>query len=109
MHSIIEENRNKITDICEQNNVKSLYFFGSVTDPERFRPDSDIDVLVSFKDDISMDEYTDSFFRLLFSLEDILERKVDITTERSVKKPYFRDELDKTKVLFFESLSAVDG
>jgi len=68
-----------------------------------------VDVLVSFQEHISMEEYTESYFQLLFSLEDILEKEVDIITERSVKNPYFRRELEETKVLFYDSFSQVHG
>lgn len=109
MNSLIENNRIAIRQTCEENNVRSLYFFGSIVKARKFRSDSDIDILVSFKDGITLEEYTDSYFRLLFELEELLSRKIDITTERSVKNPYFRKELDKTKVLFYDSLMEVNG
>lgn len=109
MDPIIEKNKAAIQKICEDNNIRSLHFFGSIVDSERFSEDSDIDVLISFNEGISLDEYTDCYFRLLFALEELLDREIDITTERSIKNPYFKEELDNTKVLFFDSLSAVNG
>lgn len=109
MHSLIKINRNKIQEICEANNVKSLFFFGSILDPERFNEQSDIDILLSFHKGISMETYTDSYFKIQFALEELLGHSIDITTERSVQNPYFKDELDSTKVLFYESLAKING
>jgi predicted nucleotidyltransferase len=109
MHPLITNNKEKIFSICEQNHVRSLFFFGSVVDTNKFTDQSDIDILVSFEEDLSMDDYTDCYFNLIFDLEDLLGRKIDITTERSITKPYFKEELEKTKVLFYDSLAEVDG
>jgi predicted nucleotidyltransferase len=109
LHPIIEENRVAITEICEQQQVQALYFFGSVVDLDRFHDHSDIDILVSFHDNLSPETYTECYFQLLFDLETLLEREIDITTARSVKNPYFRAELDRTKELFFEAIPEVHG
>jgi len=109
MDALIKNNKYEIYRMCEENNVKSLYFFGSVIDPRKFSPNSDIDILVSFREDISNEEYTDSYFRLLFGMEELLKREIDITTIRSIKKPYFKKELEDTRVLFYDSLTEVDG
>ncbi|MEL7124502.1 MAG: nucleotidyltransferase domain-containing protein [Bacteroidota bacterium] len=108
-NTLIEKYRNEITTICDRNHVKSFYFFGSVLDSNRFNQDSDIDVLVEFdEENISLETYTNRYFDLLFSLEDLLNRPIDITTVRSVKKPHFKDELESTKALFYESVN-LDG
>lgn len=109
MNVLIEDNKSEIYRICEENNVKSLYFFGSIIDSRKFNSDSDVDILVAFKDDISNEEYTDSYFGLLFELEELLNREIDITTIRSIRKPYFKKELEETRVLFYDSLTEVDG
>jgi|UPI0005918FE8 predicted nucleotidyltransferase len=109
MNILIEDNKSEIYRICEENNVKSLYFFGSIIDSKKFNSDSDVDILVVFKDGISNEEYTDSYFGLLFELEELLNREIDITTIRSIRKPYFKKELEETRVLFYDSLMEVNG
>ena len=42
-------------------------------------------------------------------MEELLNREIDITTIRSIKKPYFQKELEDTRVLFYDSLTEVDG
>jgi len=102
MHPIIDNNRTAIFDLCEDNQVQTLHLFGSVVDERRFHEESDIDILVTFKEELSLEEYTDCYFNLIFSLEELLERNIDITTARSLSNPYFIDELNATKVLFYE-------
>lgn len=109
MNVLIENNKSEINRICEENNVKSLYFFGSIIDSQKFNSDSDVDILVAFKDEISNEEYTDSYFGLLFELEELLNREIDITTIRSIRNPHFKKELEETRVLFYDSLTEVDG
>lgn len=109
MHPLIKNNETAIRQLCQQNHVLALYFFGSVVEEARFGANSDVDILVDFQDGISLEEYTDSYFRLLFALEELLGRDIDITTARSVKNPYFKEELDRTKVLFYDSFTTVDG
>ena len=46
MNPLVEKNKIRIEEICENNNIKSLYFFGSIVDSNRFHVDSDIDVAV---------------------------------------------------------------
>ena len=110
MNALIENHKDKIFELCERNHVKSLYLFGSVTDTSRFTEESDIDILVSFKmEEITLEEYTDAYFNLLFNLEDLLGKEIDIITERSVSNPFFKEELENTKVLLFDSLAAANG
>lgn len=110
MNQLIATNKEAIFDLCEKNHVESLYLFGSITDAAKFNSSSDIDILVSFDmTKISLEEYTEAYFNLTFELEDLLGRKIDIVTERSVVNPYFKAELDKTKVLLFHSLAEIDG
>ncbi len=102
LHPLIIENKYQIFEICAQNQVSSLYLFGSVLDAARFNADSDIDILVDFKNDLSIEDYVDCYFNLLSALEDLLERPVDITTVRSLSNPYFKAELERTSVLLYD-------
>lgn len=109
MNRLIESNRHEIYRICQENNVKSMYFFGSIIDPQKFRSNSDVDILISFKDGISNEKYTESYFRLWFEMEELLQREIDLSTIRSIKNPHFKKELEATRVLFYDSLTKVDG
>ena len=83
-----------IKNLCTRLRVKRLDVFGSAT-TDRFAPDSDVDVLVVFKRD--GDGLFDRYFDLKEGLEQILNRNVDLVTEASVKNPYFKQEIERTR------------
>ena len=96
MNQIIIKSFDKITSLCEQHSVRSLYVFGSVLTPG-FNPDSDIDFLVHFNTaDIS--DYVTNYFSLKHSLESELGRPVDLVEDKSIRNPVFRHNVDRTKV-----------
>lgn len=73
----------QLTDFCRRWGVSELALFGSILRAD-FRPDSDVDVLVSF---------TPSARRTLFDivkmqdeLEDLFERKVDLVERRAIER-----------------------
>lgn len=100
MNLIIKNNLQSIRNICKEHNVKNLYAFGSVCTDE-FSDDSDIDLLLSFKD-ISIEEYADNYFKLHDLFQDLLSRKIDLMTENSLSNPYFIKEMEKTKTQLYE-------
>lgn len=60
--------------------VKSLALFGSVARDEA-TPVSDVDILVEFELPVTFDRYMD----VKFYLEDLLGKKVDLVTKKSLK------------------------
>lgn len=103
MNQIIIDNQEKIFEVCKNHHVQNLYTFGSVN-TEKFNIESDIDILISFKmNEINIEEYVDVYFGVQFKLEEILKRKIDLVTERSIKNPYFKDELLKNRKLLYQS------
>lgn len=80
---------------CRENHVRTLSFFGSVL-TDKFRPDSDIDVLIEFADG-----HVPGLFkmaRLQRELSDILNgRDIDLRTAAELS-PYFRETVLKTAV-----------
>jgi predicted nucleotidyltransferase len=91
----------EITTILKENKVKRAYAFGSIC-TDKFNDDSDVDLLISFEDDIDPISYGQNYFRIIESTERILNRKVDLVTERSLKNPYFIKVMNKTKTLIYE-------
>jgi predicted nucleotidyltransferase len=99
MQSVLAEKLDKIKSLCESHNVKSLYAFGSVC-TERFNDKSDIDFLISFKP-MEFGEYADTYFEFADKLEDVLNRPVDLVTEKSLGNPFFIESINKTKTLIY--------
>lgn len=97
----ITKHIDQIKKICDSNGIASLFAFGSVTRDE-FKPESDIDLLVDIdeKDPII---YSNNYFNLKFQLEELFERHIDLLEEKSIKNPYLKNEIEKTKVLVYGS------
>ena len=102
MQKILENKIVDIKKICLALGVKRLYAFGSVVS-DKFRDDSDIDFLISFAENLSIEQYTDNYFALQYRLRDLFKRKIDIVTERTLSNPYFIESIDKTKELIYEA------
>ena len=99
--NIIEKNIEKIRELCKKHKVANLFVFGSVL-TDRFTKGSDIDFIVDFND-VDLYDYADNYFDFKFSLEDILNRDVDLLEDKAVKNPYLRKSIDSSKQLVYGS------
>ena len=102
MHAFLKNKKEAIRQICRMYGVKRLYIFGSVVS-EKFGKDSDIDFLISFSDDLSIEDYTNNYFSLHYKLRDLLQREIDLVTERTLSNPYFIESINSSKELIYQS------
>ena len=79
----VEIDRERIVVFCERYGISRLAFFGSVLTND-FRPDSDVDVLVSFADDARWSLF--DLVNMQEELEDILGSKVDLIEREVIEK-----------------------
>ena len=79
----IEIPTDKVADFCQRWKITEFGFFGSVL-REEFRPDSDIDILVTFAPDAhrTMFELVD----MQDELEAMFKRKVDLVSRRGIEQ-----------------------
>jgi len=96
---LIDRNIDKIRDLCLKHKVGKLFVFGSVN-TNRFKTDSDIDLIVDFKD-VDLYDYADNYFDLKRSLEKLFNREVDLLEDNAIKNPYLRQSIDSTKQLIY--------
>ncbi len=90
---------NDINKLCYNHSVKSLYVFGSVL-TENFNSESDIDFLVDFLP-VNSKEYADNYYDLKYSLELVLNRKIDLLEEIAIKNPYFLQSIQNRKQIIY--------
>jgi len=95
----LDNYHNRLSMLCRQYNVKTLYAFGSVL-TKQFGSSSDVDLVVAFND-IPVEDYADNYFDFKFSLQDIFNRPVDLLEEQSIKNPYFRQKIDNNKKIIY--------
>ena len=81
----------RIAAFCRKWRIRELSLFGSILRDD-FRPDSDVDVLVVFDDDVSFDWDTwlamESELRAIFG-----NRNIDLVERRLLKNPFRRDHI----------------
>ncbi|GAB4381370.1 MAG: nucleotidyltransferase family protein [Elainellaceae cyanobacterium] len=70
---------------CQKWKIKEMSFFGSVL-REDFRPDSDIDIMVSFEDNSTWGIL--EFARMKRELKTLLGREVDLLTKKSIEQSH---------------------
>ena len=100
MHPIIQNQLQTIKALCKQCQVKSLYAFGSVN-TSRFTDKSDIDLLIDFEPNISIEDYTNNFFYLREKFASLPTRAVGLGTRRSLSNRFFIEGVAQTKVLLY--------
>jgi predicted nucleotidyltransferase len=97
--NLLKNYKKQINNLCKSHKVKSLYAFGSVL-TDKFNPNSDIDLVVDFQP-LDVLDYSDNYYQLKFSLEDILKRNIDLLEEKAIKNPYFLETLNQHKQLIY--------
>lgn len=101
MNQLLQTKLDAIYAACKERNVEKLYSFGSIN-RDNFSSESDIDLLVEFGE-MNIENYADNYFDFCDDLEVILSRKVDLVTTKSVKNPYFKKEVEKTRKLIYDA------
>jgi len=84
----LDQYSSDIQKLCVCHKVKCLYAFGSFL-TGRFNSESDIDLIVDFLI-IEVEDYADNYFDFKFSLQDILNRLIDLLEEKAIKNRYFK-------------------
>lgn len=97
---LIEQHKDQIQKLCVIHKVKTLYSFGSVN-TLAFTSKSDVDLVVDLEIEDPI-EYTENYFDLKFELEKILDREIDLLESKTIRNPFFKESIDKTKVLVYE-------
>jgi uncharacterized protein len=97
--TVLETHKEDIKQLCSTHNVKLLYAFGSVL-TDKFNSDSDIDLIVDFEP-IDLSQYADNYYDLKFSLENVLQKPVDLLEEKAIKNPYFRQVVNDQRQLLY--------
>jgi len=91
----------QITRLCENHKVKQLYAFGSVLE-KRFSDNSDIDLIVDFQS-VDPIDYAENYFALKFSLQDLLDRPIDLLEQRASLNKYLLQSINESKRLIYEA------
>lgn len=100
IHPSFQEKLPDVVNLLRKHQIKSAFLFGSAV-TNQFNDKSDIDLLINFNEGLDPVEAGEHWWNLHDELRDLFHREVDLVTERSLKNPYFIDELNKTKFLIY--------
>jgi predicted nucleotidyltransferase len=94
----ISINHDRIADFCRSWRIRELGLFGSVLRPD-FRPDSDIDVLITFEPDVPWSLY--DWVDMIEELEAMFGRGVDLVESSGLRNPFRRKEILATQQVIY--------
>lgn len=98
MHPQLEKKRQEIAALCRSYRVRRLEVFGSAARARDFDPAySDADFLVEFAPDSDMQTY----FELQTRLAELLGRPVDLVDPSTVRNPYIRAGIDRSREVIY--------
>ena len=90
--------RAHLGDFCRKWKVAELSFFGSVLRDD-FRPDSDVDVLVSFEPDAGWTLL--DLVSMQREIAEVFGRSVDLVEEAALRNPYRQSAILKSKQVVY--------
>jgi predicted nucleotidyltransferase len=97
MNSLVESKLSEIKDVMRTYGVIRAYLFGSAA-LGNISDDSDVDFMVSFNPDLSYTEYGNNYFQLIYALQKLLEKDVDIVAEETITNPYLLQSINSQKI-----------
>ncbi len=104
MIAIIKDNIDEIIQTCKRMQLQSLYLFGSASNEKKFTKNSDLDFLYKFKKDkngLTISQF--DYFDLMFSLEKITGKKIDLVAEEKIRNRFFLKRVNDEKIKIYES------
>jgi uncharacterized protein len=97
----IEQQGLAIAALCRRYRVRRLSLFGSAATGAFNLATSDLDFVAEFAD-TQAEDYADRYFDFAEALEHLFNRRVDVLTRRSIRNPYFRNEVERTAQVIYE-------
>ena len=100
MTTLVAQHRVELEALCHRFRVRRLELFGSAAAGQDRPGESDLDFLVEFEP-LPTGGYADTYFGLLEALESLFGRAVDLVIPSTIKNPYFRQSVERTKTLLY--------
>ena len=101
MHALVEAKRPEIEALSRRFGVRRLDVFGSALGDAFDPTSSDVDVLVDFDVRAGFDYVGLLRLEGRGGLEQLLGRPVDVVSVTSIRNPYFRDQVMRTRELLY--------
>jgi predicted nucleotidyltransferase len=101
MIPLLTQNKEAIDKLCEKYDIRQLEVFGSALTDRWDAETSDVDFIVDLGD--FGPGVSDRYLDLIDELQQLLGRPVTMITYDSIRNPYFKEEIDETKVMFYDA------
>lgn len=92
----VDNNNPVVADLCKKHKVNKLYSFES-----EWNPQDDIEMLVDFNG-VDVKDYATNYFALEDALSNALGHQVFLSTDKYVKNPVRKRNIERTKMLIYE-------
>lgn len=89
-----------VARLCRHFRVVRLELFGSAARDDFDSVTSDLDFVVEFEE-MNPADYADAYFGLLAALEDHFQRPIDLVVLSTVKNPYLREAIDRSRTVLY--------
>ncbi|MDA0197005.1 MAG: nucleotidyltransferase domain-containing protein [Bacteroidetes bacterium] len=99
--TLIKERYTDFVELCRSHKVDKIYAFGSSITDHFDSEKSDIDIVVKVDIDDPI-ERGEALLSLWDKLEGLFKRKVDLLTEDSIRNPYLKANINRTKKLIYD-------
>jgi predicted nucleotidyltransferase len=93
--SLLQAHQYELAELCTKYHVVALDLFGSAL-TDHYGPESDLDFVVKFGA-VPPEDYADNFFDFRDALAALFQRKIDLVEVQTLKNPYFKQVVEKTK------------
>ena len=99
MIPLIQSRLDDLKRACRAHHVRRLELFGSAATDD-FNSASDLDFLVEFEP-LEPVAHAQAYFDLLFAIEDMFGRKVDLVEVKAVSNPYFLGAIEPQRTVLY--------
>jgi predicted nucleotidyltransferase len=97
MNSVVKNNLSQIKGLMRQYGVMRAYLFGSAATGTMTEV-SDVDFMVMFEPGLNYTEYGNNYFELIYALQKLLQKDVDLVAEETITNPYLLQTINRHKI-----------
>lgn len=97
MEKLIVNHLAEIKSLFRKYGVQRAYLFGSAA-KKNISTNSDIDFLVDFSNKSDFEGYSNNYFNLLYALQELLKKDVDLVAEETLSNPYLIESINQSKI-----------
>ncbi len=97
MKPAVAQHLTEIKQLLRKYGVEQAYLFGSAA-RATMTENSDVDFIIRFPADMDYTTYAENYFALAEALETLLQKKVELVTEKTLKNPNLLQTINQHKL-----------